>query len=363
MFDIFDNPSLYRRRSLVHGQWRYVKDNLNHNRDKVLEYYHTRVFHVPNEHILVKLLTLSVSIQFNTDYFSFVSTVKDYSYLIARWVKISSPVAQGRVNTPSQFMGSGSIEILVTDESDFDLDSAVKNWRMLEPVKVMNHSFTDLSFPIPNNKQVGFDQGVSVITVNIPMLLLQYRRWVEEEMWQGDTRRTLAQFVAMYPVANMTSSMVEVALFNRLIALEKGIPIMPSKKFHPFMLPNFDDIINEGLEAQLKWIVSNDLDFGEVLTSFPMPFSESLYDVIKIPDGPRNMNTTWIWVIGQMSVVKLFLSIMDKVNAPANRYFSYKIQLFLRKIYADKSLMRIVSSDLRAEIEKAVHETAVAIRY
>lgn len=164
MYDFFEEGALRNRGAVSAPAFHYVKDGLSKAIDTTVAYYRHRATVVSNNHILVRLLK-SLNVSFNREWRNYVDTANDKMDSLSRALQITSDVNLGKVFAPGDFYGIGN-EIYIADNSRIDdIETAVANWRELEPVRILRHPFTDMNCALADGNYKGSDEKLSLIHI------------------------------------------------------------------------------------------------------------------------------------------------------------------------------------------------------
>lgn len=356
MFDMFDaEPTVYTG-TVLPPQFIYVRGALTRDIERVVQYYRQSATWVDNTHLLVLILhNLNVSLRRST--LRYVDTVRDVMSQTANQLRMSNSLGYGKVWSPGVFYGKHATEIIIADDSEFDITSAVERWRDLRPVRVLRHPFTDMSIPRAIGRNYdGTESGIAVISVNIPMLALQYREWCREERVgsSGVAMRT-HQFVSQYPLTNLAYSHVDIAVFNRMAALFYLEPVAPWRRIHPFYLQDLSETLDIALEKELALLRRKPLTMDQVLSVIPNITTATLRDTMRLPQVVPTRQVRWGLTIARLSLIRFLVNLNADMPAAKNRGYLNRLSLTLRAIRNDRGLSNILPQPLYLDIDNMIH--------
>jgi hypothetical protein len=338
------------------ANWHYARDGLRHNLKKVVEFYKSHSMAVESDHFLIRLLQ-SIAVAKNIELHRYYDVVDSLSLNLGMALKMTSSISKGHV-----FRGvfyAGCTEVLIAENADFDAEAVNRDWRNVQAVKVLRHPRSDLMLNLPDGKKTGTETGIVVISINIPMLAVQYRafRLREDEYTRetGEPGRTIQQFIHMYVLPNMLYSHLDYVVFNRIYNLERGA-VMGEGKHHPFYITDFSSKLNAVHETILANLQAVGQDFTGILRSIPAVTKESLNDVMAFPDVAPTMQVIWALALSRFPAVNLMVDLAKGGNqGGANIRNQQQLNLLMQAIrqYRTGSYF---SNVLSADDLKAVDE-------
>jgi len=356
MLDMFDKDPTIQTGSIILPQFIYVRGALVRDIERVVQYYRESATWVDNSHLLVLILhNLNVSLRRSTQ--RYVDTVRDTMSQVANMLHMTNSLGYGRVYTPGVFYGQHATEIIIADDSEFDIADAVLKWRDLRPVRVLRHAFTDLSLPRGIGRHYGGrESGIAVISVNIPMLALQYREWFlsEREGSSGAAKRT-HQFISQYPLTNMLYSHVDIAVFNRMAAMYYLDDVAPWRKCHPFYLQDLSDTLDPVLERELAMLRRKPLSMDQVVNIIPAITSPTLRDTMRLPAVVPTRQVRWGLTIARLPLIRFLVNLNAGAPSSRNRGYINKLAITLRAIRNDRGLSNVLPPALYHDIDDMIH--------
>lgn len=307
-------PSDYGVLRSVH--WPYVRDGLRRNLEVILRYHRKNPQAVQGSHFLVRLLgSIAVPLSLNLE--RYFENVDACTFDTASALKMTSAVAYGGLHK-GIFYGPGCNEILIGHNDSFDIYHADKNWMNLQPVTVLRHPRSDLMMNLPDGKDTGTESGMVVIAINIPMLAIMYRAFVQYETKNVEegARLSVYHFIRMYVLPNMLATHLDVALFNRIDNLQKGAPLGESKQAHSFALPDYSKKVNDIHKEILTYIHKKRQDFLGVLHTIPAAIKPDMASVMEIPDIVFTRQVSWALVLARLQVLAfLYTAAKERLHA------------------------------------------------
>lgn len=354
MTTLFGLPTVSSYGIVTFPIWNYIKAGLQQNLNTAIEYYRQYPLRIESSHLLVKLL-YSLGISKTEPIESFYNYLSIKSLKVAAMCRFTTAISKGDIYD-GVFYGPGNREIVIAHDDDFDPIWAVKNWRNLEPIKVLSHPFSDLGLHVPNGQKSSIEEGVCVIAVNVPMLAIQYREFynleTEISLKTGENPRSIMHFLHAYPLNNMLRSHLDMVLFNRLYNLLGGIPFGVTTRKHAFYQTDFSQKL-EMLEAeQLKALSNKVYDFNGVLSSIPVVSSNDLLDLAQIPDIAPTRQVVWALILSRLRMFSFVARVSNKPAHTANGAVANQIVRLFQLYNADKVFQTVLPPEMYYDARK-----------
>lgn len=335
---------------VVVPDWNYLRSGLQASLNTVTSYYRAATGKVDGSHFLIKLIFgVGVARSLPLDRFYAHCVAKTQGVAMAN--KMSCSVNNGNI-FDGVFYGRGNREIIIANSDDFDFEEAAlpQNWPNLEPIKVLKHPKSDLAMNLLDGNTTSNETGTAVISINIPMLALQYRQWEYEEALRaeksGDSPRGVAHFIYNYPLPNMLKTHLDVCIFNRAYNLLNGIPFGESKVKHPFYLTDFSKRLNDVQMRQLDILrESRNRKFFTLLRMIPMVSEESLADLAGLPDVAPTRQVIWALTLSRLSMLSFLFKVTKLRPREVNSSEVSRILWNLSLYKTEKALQRVLPAD------------------
>lgn len=312
MQQFFNEISPIGQSTIVPPEWRYIKDGLTRNLDTVREYYNTRPLAVKSNHFLLRLLTaLGVPMSHHIERYHQIVEAKALSYSMG--FKMTSSIYKGGI-FKGVFYGENSSEVIVATDEIFNPYDAYKNWESLKPVTCLYHNRSDLKLLLPNGKTTSSDEGISVFAVNIPMLAVQFRAFLEENYAnykQDPNNNYLApgsHFIHMYVLPGMLESQLDMSLFNRAYNLCMGSPHSTTTKEHPFYITDYSMQVDRMYNEQIKFFKHSNKDFRSILKTFKC-ISGSFENALRLPKVVSTRQVVWSQVMARIKPLEFMVAL------------------------------------------------------
>lgn len=319
MHQFFRDPPRRKTGALTYPRLPFLRRFYTRSITDIQAYYRRHPKRVDSDNILGNLL-VHIPRRWDLDDARYRRFVEDTSVGIARAFNITSSTYRGRVHESGVSLGPQTDEILISSEGTIDLRNAERDWINWKPFEYLYHTRTDLGMPIPNNKLPGKGSGVSV--VDIPLLALQYRYWLKTQAEKHEQRENVYRFIGSYVLPNSLESYLDIAVFNRIARISRGIGMPKYPTPHPFYLADYSDRI----DAFGKWLIDSqawrDVDIEQVPYRTPMILHENLYEVMRLPKDPVSRHNDWALQLARLPYIRYILETSVAPNKGDRTYLN-----------------------------------------
>lgn len=358
MYNLFNDPLSIRRGSLRFPDYDYVYRGLRRNLDTVIKYQRRNPTTVPSDHFLVKLIE-SISVSSHLPVGIYRDRVEDQAEDLSMSLGLTSPLNLGHIFSPGIFYGVGSDEILISHAQPYSDSYLEGDWENFQPIRFLMHPKSDLGLDIPLGEQNSLEMGYSVIAIDIPLLMCQYRMWRQRERRiNPDNQKSVMHFVAMYALPNMMESQLHLALFNRLKRITEGLPGSRSTLSKPYYLNDLDERLDRNLQSMSAAYKGYRYDYDQTLEAIALGEDLSLRDIIRLPNIAPTRQVTWALMLARLPVLE-FLSLIRNHDGSnnLNRTMDNKIKRTIQNLVSNRSLTRVLD---RVEEQEILERFALA---
>lgn len=342
MYKLFSERQTISTGEIHPPEFEVIRKNLRNEILKIMNYYHSRVFIIVGTHVLSRLITNAY-----TD-----PTLSDEDYVTRLILK--SPYLGNALNFTSElkrgkffdgvFYGPGNPELILNVTSYFDPVEARANWKTLQPVKVLEHPVTNTGFRIPTGEDKNYERGLSVISVDIPLLMFQYRcfeqRHFTAKLGTGSEAMNLGaqHFIKMFVIPNMLYSHAELVIMNRLQNLFYGYPMGFTKVSFVQPIRDYDRQLDKVLGKILKGLENRNKAYGDMMLSFPAFFHEDQQEALLMPDISRTSQVWWALLLTRLRHMKFLVDLGGERGIQTNGTLLNVIRRDLMRLNNDPSM-------------------------
>lgn len=275
----------------------------------VKTYYRKRPKFVESNNLLVELIKQFV-VEFKSDDFAYARKVEQQLSRLVGVMGLTSPINKGKVWEGGVTLGPKSNEVVMVSFEDFPTQGLEKTWQELKPLRYLYHTRTDIGLPIMNNTTPGIAYGV--ILINIPMLLVQYRYWLKDQIAiRGNEVESPMRFVGAYVLPNAIESFLDISWFNRLERQAKGIPNPRFPAPHPFYITDMSDRLEKLAKFTNEMAVTKAITLEATATAVPSLVNPTLFETVKLPKGVVTVQNEWAIALARFPYIRYLTSLMQ----------------------------------------------------
>lgn len=303
MYALFNSYQRAYKGHLEIPLWNDVEKRFVADVDRVVEYYRYGSFAAKNTNLIVRLIqSMNVPIQYPVERYHEVAAAR--ALFVSNAFGITSAINVGRIHQGEFYHGCDEIILAHLGENQFISADQAQGWRDFQAVKVLDHPVSNLKFMLPNGIHHNTEQGLAVIAIDVPLLMVQYREFLYDQQRrnfeQDGAHYGVTHFVYKYVFPNMLYSQTDLVLFNRLYNLWLGKPHGDSVRRHPFYLTDHSDVLDRALRQILRRVESTPMPYTDVLRQLPRLFNDHQLDM---PDIAETRQVWWaLWLTRQKAM-------------------------------------------------------------
>jgi hypothetical protein len=336
----------------------YVKGNLAKELNRLVGYYRNNVHAVHSNHWLTKIMfNLPISLHENLDMYFY--KISDMTEDLSRVLKITSPISNGKVYK-GLIYGKGTKEIIVSVIEDISTYRHLP-WEELKPIRILSHPRSSIFMNPLKSQDFEQETGVASILIDIPMLMIQYRKWYAAIDVNNNTgsHRSIMQFIAAGPLPNMLYSHMDVAIFNRLASWNAGQAPNPSIPRFPVAIINYTEQLDKVLLMLNDLLPKHKKDFENVLRNIPAISSENYLHVIKIPNMAMNRYIKWAFVISRIPTIRFLVKQAKESDISRNQNIRNEMFRQFRELKNDRAIVQMVDRELYESTMTIINEEII----
>lgn len=310
MYQLFKDYPIKRNTRIDAPDFLFVRKTMLREMARVVEFYSNSNYVVDGDHLINQLL-LQLNVSLSRDLESYIRACGQETERLARAFNLVNPVVASPKPHTGTFYNSNTKEFIILHASDFDYNKAYKQWKKLVPIKVHSHEFTDITCGIPNGtyKNSLGEGGCAVISINMPMLALQYRAWIEQERNNQDYKDQSVNFIMQYPLTNMVWRHMDIVLINRLVNKYRNKPVAKYLRIHPIATINLDDRLDSALDKRIEYIKKGEYKFDQLFTIFNCLRRPDWMTVLRPIDIAPVRSVKWVLEVQVLNYFEFFLEV------------------------------------------------------
>lgn len=302
--------------------------------EKIKNYYKTRVFSLPNQHVLVRTLTTAiVPLQYDIERYVEVSSAR--SPYVCKHFKFTSELNAGTPHS-NCFYGGVVDEYILAVENYINPFQESPTWDDVPAIRVLQHPVSDLSLCLPTGSTYGNMSGTSVVTLDLPRLLLQYRGFMlkQNRRINDGSEQILgpAHFIHQEVLPQLLETHLDYVWMNRLMNRFYGAPSSLAYKKLPFNVLDYGSKLDELADQVLKQITDSKSWYIHTLQSIPSFYKKDMLESLQMPDVALTSQVWWLVFLTRLPVMKFLLDVGGPNGIRSNRGYVNQLQVALKRL-------------------------------
>lgn len=359
MYTLFETSNPNRTPLFYYQGFDSVRRRWRENIIRLQGHWRTSGYAVKSEHVLSRLVG-SFSIPLYSDVRKYRDAILDLTPRLCMGNGIVSPT-NGTINqiNPGWFYGLKDREYLVSVSEDFNPVTAADNWETLEPLKVLRHTLTDLNMALPNGDVQDVADGYVIITINIPMLAVQYWGWQRNQLEtakEGSAERN-QQFIGQYVLPSLLSSQTTVAFFNRLLGTLNKVPVSEERRVNTLAIATNYTNVDRSIAKILSDFSTHRLTYPELFACIPTVDTDSFLRFMQTPDMVIGRQNQWALEAAYIPYTSFALNLTAAHGNDQNQQERNVIWRLIKRIESDRifdAAPRSCRDDLRLDFNAQV---------
>jgi len=335
MINLFYRKDMLSTPSIKDNRLRYLRERFDTELYNITEYYHNRNSKVKNNNILVGIIT-TVCPNIDLDIWEFLRILDSTALYNTKTFGIVSNINKGYIHNNTLFKNN-SKEIYIYNDSDIDYDDIENSWRDIKPLRILRHDSTDLCFKMPSDTYGLNEEILTVCSIDIKLLCLQYRYWAIERLY-NDFDIDPAYFIYRYVYTNTISDFMDLAIIERFDSIINGKDIGVYKNHHPFNIINLDDKINSMLTNIAKHISGENKSYSNMLSNIQLLYNDNAKEFLLIKNIIPNKQSLWAIVLSRIDSIALLMDLSSNKTLRANKDTVNDLLILFKKIERENSL-------------------------
>ncbi|ANJ65035.1 hypothetical protein SPECIALG_224 [Erwinia phage vB_EamM_Special G] len=312
MLNLFASDVTTNYGSMLTPLHKRLVDISHRNMERALNHWRSNENSILNNHLVVKLIKelplpggslTQLSLDNVRKYYDDLRAV-DYRY--GNKFNLTSATRFGAI-VRSQFYDDSVDEIIITNSEPFKPEM-LYNWQDAEPIKVHRHPYNVTYYGLLCKKHDLGGSGVAVLSINIPLLALQYLMWLREQTKDGATAPAPYLFVTKYPIPNLLKSHNDIAIFNRFIGRYENDLRETRNVRQSFWLNDELAITDQVIVRTVVELQRSQRFFEAVLLHIPTVWRNG-HDAIRLPIDMEMRQNRWAWIIARTWVIDFLVEL------------------------------------------------------
>lgn len=333
-----------------YSKWDWIKRRYLFDFYKTKDYYRNRIRAVDNKSMISRLVDV-LKESLGLPVYSYLKSVDANARLTSKQFNITSNINYGELHK-SEVYGDNSYEAFLYTDTEIDIDYIEHNWRDIASLKIIYNSNTDLDFLVPFNQNKNFKKAtLTVFEIDVVKMLLQYYYWAKEQTLLGNSVNTNV-FIATVIYPNVLDSYMDMAIFNRFLAIANDIAIDEFITKQPYTTIDYSAGVDRILSGVVKDVKNQSIPLAQLLDSVPMLVKNNANELLYIDNKYYTVQSKWVLYISRLKYVLLLITLMGKKGRSRNRDLLTTLPAYIKQI--ERSSVVVLNSDDNAIIlEKA----------
>ena len=348
MYNILNTVGKNRASNFHFVPFNYALGVLSKDVDKFIERCRQVPVAVRSDHQLVRTLQ-SLNVQYKGDLAAYRGFVESMMNSISGRLGYSCDRYKGTpfFSSKAQFYGNRTIEILIADEADFDLNDIESRWEDLRPLRVLSHPRSDITIEYLDGKSKFTESGICVIEVNVPMMAVMFQLWRDRPRKISDrATHDPAFFIGAYVIPNMVWSHLDVAIMNRISRQFFNESYGRSDYSPPFYVTDMSSRIDDFAKKFNELVSKDTTDWYDVLRNIPALSAEDMLQVHRLPKMSYNSQSIWSLFAARMNLITYLLGVSKRSSSSKNVSEIIKIERVLLECKSSRYLSNGLPSNL-----------------
>lgn len=321
---------------------------------RVCAFYRARPVDSDEQHVITQLINV-LNVSLKRDDTSTIQACVDRTPEVAKILGLVHPYNNRPTERRGVFYNDRVREIIILDETTPVSPDVIKQqWPVINPIRILTHPFNDINFHLCNGKYPVSKGGFAVFVVNVPLLILQYRYWANNQQKKGLSEIRPSRYVGQCIIPNMLSAHMDVSYINRAMDTYKGRMVPVMARCHPVSVVDITRHVDESIESQLKILDLEVLDIHNFYSSFPAIMRANWLATIQVPDIAPNQNVRWAMVLSVLTYVNFMVDYYYVKDPNKLRIFNNRIFRSIQSMSNNKEFKEIttmVGGDMLANIK------------
>lgn len=349
MYELFEDGNMPTFPVVRLGSIDLLKRTYQRETLRVIDYFGSRVSAIKNDHILNRIITTSCP-PLGSSIAQFYSLARMRAPIVADNMQFTYSANYGKV-FDGIFYG-GAKEIILLDDSDFDPEYVYKNWRDVDAVKVITHPFTDYKLIPPFGQQYTRQDGVlTVLSVNIAMLLVQFKAWADYRFMVNDPNKLelgSTHFIRMHVIPNILRTHVEFVFYNRLKDIFYTLPNYESINKLPFPVIDYRKIADSIASEYCEKFRDKGNPYPKLFQNIPAIFKDNMSEVLMMPDMAKTKQVWWALFLARLEDQFFAIHLLGDEGINDNKKYYNKFLSNCKFFTRDNTFKSVLSNSIYA---------------
>jgi hypothetical protein len=228
----------------------------------------------------------------------------------------------------------------------------------MQAVTVLDHPISDLGLLLPNGHNNSTASGISIIAINIPKLLYQYRCFMDHRAKLGEVESILCSnhFIHAYVIPNMLYTHTDICILNKLVNLHDGAPMSVALSKHSFPVVDYNHRVDNILRYVITLLSDSKTGYPTYLSNIPSIYKDNMLYSLQMPDIIKNKQVWWALLLSRLKAIKFLLDIGGMNGVSTNRSMVNQLQILLMRLRSESTMAMVFNRDQYYDISSTINE-------
>ena len=330
MINLFKDVYPYNNGKSIPPNWYYLRRRYMEILHDLIYYYRTRTYKVKTNHLLANILNNILPPLEYTD-LRFVEVCKARAPYVSNVFEMSSAINYGKSHH-GVFFSKEDDEILIFDDSDFNVRYNAFNWENVSPIKILKTPISNLDLMLANGRDSNDEHGLYVIKINITLLAFMYKCFQRSGK---STDVSYPRFIHMYILPNMLYDQFDHALLNRTMRLFYKENTGKALMRHAITLSNLETDVDKMLTLQLKDLQKRSTKYDTVLKNLVSISKEDMHEFLLLGSYIPTRQQEFVYMVSRLEIFKFLLDLEGIKGRRYNSDTIYKMGHELKSLKLD----------------------------
>ena len=338
-----------------------IRRNATIELHRLKQYYLDRVFSIPNQHILNRVMMTAMA-PLNYPIERFLDTINARADYIAKAFRFTNEISSGQEQRKS-FYGAATTEYILAVNSYISPFSTHEEVYNSPCIRVVTHPCNIVSMRPPDSSDYANLNGLVVIELDIAKMMVQYRRFVLTRMARNaqgeDLNVSTFRFITTTLLPQLIESHVEWCWLNRLMARHYGEPDHIDVIKPAIATLSYTPQLNKIADGILSRLKNSKMMYYDMLRNIPAMFAGDMLSVLKLADITATRQVWWLMVLSRLRVVRFLVDVGGSNAIKTNRTYINNMQVSLKRLLngsiPEGVMPADVEMDMRIEAQYLTH--------
>lgn len=330
MFDIFLETSDNMKYPVkYYSKMDYIKRRYLYELERIITYYTNRDRATNNNHPISRLVTL-IAEDPNKDPMDYFAKIDGSKEFIARQFKFVSNISYGEL-LDNIFYKRNSKELINSVNHTIDPYDFRLNWKKYTPLRVVYSEDTDIDFYNFTGEKEKPNVQITAYELDINIMMLQYKYWSLERVANSQSTNQNV-FVYQIVLPRMMISMLDLTIWNRFIAIYKGIELTNDIYRHPFHVLDLSAGLDSILKTICKDLKEDGIPYRQLMNNIPTIVEPDMSHTLVLNRQYYTRQSEWsIWA-SRIDYLLFLLEFGGERGLSRNRIVTSKLLRYIRML-------------------------------